>query len=424
MMKTVNYKLFPHQKALFTSKDQIIYLRCGRGAGKTFCAALLCAVRLLEGKKIVCLSQNFRQSSEVLWPEICARLDEMIPGQYKASKGSQKISYKKGAIYFASYESLETLRGFTSVSLAVCDEAALSPPDLFSVIAFCMRDLPENTTGQIVMLSTPRADNWLTAYIRENNVKVINAKTSDNKRISQAEIELMRKTVLDENQWNREFYGEECEDNTQGVLFSNDFLMSCSKVPENLRKGYAIGIDCSGLGVDNNVIVVRSINKILKTEKIRIATAAELCSRVKGIIEELGKGSLSHIAIDEAYGLDLADRLREAGLKVNVVPFGGKAMENVYSNNRAEMYCTMKKQFEEFGMLGLTEDLKRELNCTRYILNNSNKIQIIPKSDIKLVLGHSPDSADALALTYIQPLVPKEALEIQRRRDELDMRDL
>ena len=70
MMKTVNYKLFPHQKALFTSKDQIIYLRCGRGAGKTFCAALLCAVRLLEGKKIVCLSQNFRQSSEVLWPEI------------------------------------------------------------------------------------------------------------------------------------------------------------------------------------------------------------------------------------------------------------------------------------------------------------------------------------------------------------------
>ena len=331
---------------------------------------------------------------------------------------------KPGVIYFASYESLETLRGFTQIALTVCDEACLAPSDLFSVISFCMRDLPKGVSGQIVMLSTPRADNWVTAFCREQKVTIINAKTSDNKRISDEEIELMRKTCLDENQWKREFYGEECEDNTQGVLFSNDFLMGCSKVPENLRKGYAIGIDCSGLGVDNNVIVVRSINKILKTEKIRIATAAELCSRVKCIIEELGKGSLSHIAIDEAYGLDLADRLREAGLKVNVVPFGGKAMENVYSNNRAEMYCTMKKQFEEFGMLGLTEDLKRELNCTRYILNNSNKIQIIPKSDIKLVLGHSPDSADALALTYIQPLVPKEALEIQRRRDELDMRDL
>ena len=404
------------------TKEPVVYFRAGRGSGKSYICALIAAMSLIQGKRVICLAQTNSSAAEVIAPEIVNHLERIIPGQYKFNQNSGKFTYKNGVIFLKSYESLESLRGFTEISLCICDEVCLAPPNLFTVVAFCMRG--KNITPRIIMASTPRSDNWVTTFVRDNNIPIITAKTSDNKTVTQAQIDLMKKTCIDENSWIREFYGEECEDNTQGVLFSNDFLMGCSKVPENLRKGYAIGIDCSGLGVDNNVIVVRSINKILKTEKIRIATAAELCSRVKGIIEEYGKGSLSHIAIDEAYGLDLADRLREAGLKVNVVPFGGRPTENVYSNNRAEMYCTMKKQFEEFGMIGLTEDIKRELNCTRYVLNNSNKIQIIPKSDIKLVLGHSPDTADALALTYIQPLVPKEALEIQRRKDELDMRDL
>ena len=84
----------------------------------------------------------------------------------------------------------------------------------------------------------------------------------------------------------------------------------------------------------------------------------------------------------------------------------------------------MKKSFEEYGMLGLDEDLKRELNCTRYVLNNSNKIQIIPKSDIKLNLGHSPDTADALALTFIRPIVPRMTTEYRLRQDFDDMKDL
>nr|DAW67905.1 MAG TPA: hypothetical protein [Caudoviricetes sp.] len=36
---------------------------------------------------------------------------------------------------------------------------------------------------------------------------------------------------------------------------------------------------------------------------------------------------------------------------------------------------------------------------TRYIQTATGKLQIISKGDIKLNLGHSPDTADALALT-------------------------
>ena len=83
----------------------------------------------------------------------------------------------------------------------------------------------------------------------------------------------------------------------------------------------------------------------------------------------------------------------------------------------------MKKYIEEYGMIGLDNDTKRELNNTHYLLNGSNRIQIIPKSDIKLILGHSPDTADALALTFYQKIMPKLALKAQQIKDYMDMSD-
>ena len=418
----IRIKLFPYQKQLLVTNEPVVYFRAGRGSGKSFICAFIAVMNLIQGKRIICLAQTNASSREVIAPEIISHLERIVPGQYNYNKGTGKITYKNGVIFLASYESMESLRGFTKISLCICDEVCLAPPDLFTVVAFCMRG--EGIKPRIIMASTPRADNWVTSYVRENKIPLITAKTSDNKTISQEQIDLMKKTCIDENAWRREFYGEECEDNTNGTLFTNELLGSVGTYKVNEQKGYAIGIDCSGLGVDNNVIVVRSINKIKKIVTKRVATAAEMCGIVKGLIEEFGRNDLSHIAIDEAYGLDLYNRLTEGGYTAQLVPFGGRADESVYANNRAEMYCNMKKQFEEFGMIGLNEDLKRELNCTRYILSHSNKIQIIPKSEIKLVLGHSPDTADALALTYIQPIIPKMALELQYKQDLEDMRDI
>ena len=54
------------------------------------------------------------------------------------------------------------------------------------------------------------------------------------------------------------------------------------------------------------------------------------------------------------------------------------------------------------------------MQATKYILNNNGKIQIIPKDEIKLNIGRSPDIADALALTYIQDIIPQGLIEAER----------
>lgn len=408
----ITYKLFPHQKAVITSKEPILYARMGRGSGKSYIASMLAVISLLKGERTLAIAQTAQAIREVLVPEIIARLNEIIPGKYKYNQTSNKIVFSKGIIYLGSYESLESLRGYTKISLIILDEAALAPQNIFEVVAFCMRDCDEEP--KIRMMSTPRSSNWLTQYVKNNNIPVITAKTSDNKKITQQEIELMKKASIDENSWRREFYGDEVDDETAGVLFSSRLLSNAQNSLQRNNNGYAIGIDCSGLGKDSNVIIVRNQNEILDIVEKKIASNAELCSTVRGLIMTHGKANLSHIAIDEAYGLDLHERLSDAGINATLVPFGGRAKNSAYANQRAEMYINMKKGIEEYGLKGITDELSRELHATKYILNNNNKIQLIPKDEIKLNIGRSPDFADALALTYIQDIIPRGLIEANR----------
>ena len=408
----ITYKLFPHQKAVITSQEPILYARMGRGSGKSYIASMLAVISLLKGKRTLAIAQTGQAIREVLVPEILARLNEIIPGKFKFNQTSNKIVFGKGIIYLGSYESLESLRGYTRISLIILDEAALAPPNIFEVVAFCMRDCDEQP--KIRMMSTPRSANWLTEYVKKNNIPVITAKTSDNKRITEKEIELMKKASIDENSWRREFYGDEIDDENAGVLFTSNLLTSSPKFLRRNNDGYAIGIDCSGLGKDSNVIVVRNQNEILDIVEKKIASNSELCSIVRGLIMTHGKGNLSHIAIDEAYGLDLHERLSDAGITAAIVPFGGKAKNPAYANQRAEMYINLKKGIEEYGLKGITDELYRELQATKYILNNNGKIQLIHKDEIRLAIGRSPDIADALALTYIQEIIPCGLIESER----------
>ena len=300
------------------------------------------------------------------------------------------------------------------ISLAILDEAALAPPDVFTILAFCMRG--EGIHPRIRMLSTPRSDNWLTRYIADNHIPVIHATTRDNKLISDEQIEIMKRTCVDENAWRREFFGEEVDDDNGGTIFTSDLFSLDTQCHVGMEvPGYCIGIDCSGLGTDSNIILVRSETEILEIVDKKVATAAELASIVRGIIFARGRGMLSHICIDEAYGLDLANRLEEDGLPVTLIPFGGAAENKAYANKRAELFFNLKKGLQEHGMKGLNEEIRRELQATRYKLNNSNKLQIIPKDEIKLAIGRSPDYADALALSFNQPIIPSEALESMQR---------
>lgn len=421
----IKFSLLKHQKEFINSDAKFTCMLCGRGSGKTYIASLLCAISLVQQKRIIIFAQTADALRENLMTEIRLRLDELIPGKYKYNQNTSKITYKHGVIYGFSYENIEAVRGYTAIELAIFDEIARAPQNLLNVATFCLRGKDRDGNDikpKIYCMTTPRMGSWFNRYVKEHKeIKLIRATMYDNKFCTEEQIELMKSTVIDDNMLKQELLGEIVEDESAGVLFSTRLLDTayeyCGSPNDDT---YCIGIDCAGLGRDMNAVILRTktdIKEILKFNKI---TNSDLTRRVKMLVESYGLKNLSHICIDEAYGLDLYERLcEELGKQyLTLVPFSGASPEPGYANNRAYMYCKLKKQIEESGIRGLTTDMKDELNATRYILNNSNKIQIIPKDDIKINIGRSPDTSDALALSFYNDLFKKSLVTERKERQK------
>lgn len=389
------YKLFKKQREFFNSKAPICALICGRGFGKSYVASLYIALNFLKGLRIIALAQNFKALHEVLFQEIMNRLNEMeIP--YRFEKQAMKLSYGDGVIYGASYEGMESVRGLTNISIAVCDEAALAPANLFATLAPCLRG--EGIQPYIRLLSTPRRGSYLNLYIKEHPdaVEVIHAKTTDNPLISKEQLDLMKSSIVSKDLIEQELEGAMLDiDSASSILQLSDF-------PKHDRIGDGdryMGIDLSGLGCDKNVFTVVSKFRIEEQRFVEVADTFELTRIAEDLARNWNVKSI-FIDITGSTSCGLLDMLKNKGYSVEGINFARKAYEESgtkYANARAEMYAELS-QAVKAGLYVENDEIKTQLAYTTCEVNGSGKLQIVKKDVIKELIGHSPDEADSLAL--------------------------
>ena len=87
--------------------------------------------------------------------------------------------------------------------------------------------------------------------------------------------------------------------------------------------------------------------------------------------------------------------------------FGEKAIKtDRYFNRRAEMWDKIARWLEETPQPQLVEDdeLFNELISVDKKYDNRGRLMLENKDEIKKKLGRSPDKADALALTFAEPI--------------------
>ena len=103
-------------------------------------------------------AQSWSALTENLMHETALRLDEIVGfDKYKYNRSGQKIELGNGVIYGATYESQDSVRGYTQISTLILDEAALSKPDILEVAGPCLRGLPDGVEPHIYCLTTPKA---------------------------------------------------------------------------------------------------------------------------------------------------------------------------------------------------------------------------------------------------------------------------
>ena len=378
---------------------------CGRGAGKTYAASLLCAISALRGEKILVFAQNYRALSLNLFNEITKRLDEIIGYEnYNYNRG-QTIIYipqTKGVIYGATYENIDSCRGYTEINKLVLDESALSPPTILETAGPCCRGLGPDKEPQYFFLTTPKAGSWFNLFVKNklekepDDIELIKAKSTDNKFISEKEHKLHIGGFTSEALIRQELEGELLNEQAENsVLAGVVYHKGECHMPD---EGWVnIGIDGSGYGKDKTVITYR-IGTEWEQKCYQVLTGPQCRLEIKKELMKHPKWRVNGICIDMAYGENYYENLQYEYETVNLLNFASRATDDQYYNLRAEIYFDLVKKMRE-GMK-ITDDIERELNVTLFEFAPNGKLKLVNKDEIKLVLGHSPDQADSLALTF------------------------
>lgn len=114
------------------------------------------------------------------------------------------------------------------------------------------------------------------------------------------------------------------------------------------------------------------------------------------------------VFIDKGYGDGLYSFGQVMGRSWRLVAFGGTDCKDAYKNKRAEMWDNLKQWLINGGSLDYDVVLKEDLTGLTAYPNEAGKLQLEKKADMKKRGLHSPDRADALALTFAYPVITNQ----------------
>jgi hypothetical protein len=195
-----------------------------------------------------------------------------------------------------------------------------------------------------------------------------------------------------------------------------DLVMAARKETDVEAYGpLLIGVDPAGMGDDSTAIAWRQGHAITKIERRRHLSTMEIAGWIAKIIRD---EQPAKVCLDTGgLGVGIYDRLVEQGHGdvVTAINFGSKPIEppplddtgkpsGGPLNRRAEMWLNMRNALQE-GRFSIPDDdgLHADLTSCGYKYDSGGRLVLESKQDMKKRGMPSPDSADAIALTFSEP---------------------
>jgi len=299
----------------------------------------------------------------------------------------------------------------------IFDEYAQIKKEVFTEIIFPAL-LDRN--GWVMFMGTPKGQNqFLEVY--QQALKEMNAgnpdwwtciyRASETGVLSPEELELAKKT-MPESAYRQEMLCDFTA-SADNVLIMIDVVSEAAAkviIPAEIQGApRIIGVDPARFGSDKFVIIRRQGLQAFTPKVFKNIDNMTGASRV---IDEIDDFKADACFIDAGAGSGVIDRCRQLGYRVIEVNFGGQAKEPArFVNKRTEMWWDMSEWLTAGGAIPDVPALKADLVTPTYEYDSANRIRLESKDAIKERLGRSPDTADALALTFAAPVVPNRNLQ-------------
>lgn len=291
-------------------------------------------------------------------------------------------------------------------------EGALTDSD--TEIIWCCFGNPTQNIGRFRECFGKFKHRWTTRQIDSRTVKMTNKKQ-------------LQKWVDD--------YGEDSDFvrvRVRGVFpaASSNALIGPDEVDAAMKREYKqgefdfaaiiLGVDVARQGDDSSVIIKRQGKVAFKPRQLRIPDTMLVAQQV-GIECDTHHADACFVDATGGYGVGVVDAMRQVGRDPIEVYFSGKAIDPRYFNKRSEMYFELAKWIKAGGALPDDRELAEELCAATYTFQG-DKFRLDDKDSIKETLGRSPDKADALALTFAQPVVKRTPYDQYRNNSDAGRR--
>lgn len=411
-MRTINvgYKCRDPFVAFHKRRQRWACVVAHRRAGKTYAAIHDVIDHALRTNKkdarFALGAPTFSQVKDVMWNYLKAGVRDLPDVKINESELWVQLHNGSRIRLYALDTSFERLRGLYLDGIVMDEVADIDPRAWPEVIRPALSD----RQGWAVWIGTPKGRDafykvWSDAVADPEQWYSQMLRASETGLVPQSELDDARRSQP-ESVYNREW---ECSFDEPGInqLISGTMIKEAMERKAVKSGPRVLGVDVARFGDDRTVIVWRDGDVI---DQVSIFRGIDTMETVGHVSTAIGMYKPDATFVDSVgIGAGVADRLRQLRFSVIDVGSGSKAMEDgKYGNLRAEMWFKMAEWIKNRGALPKRLDLENDLASATYRFDNRNRILLESKEDMKKRGLPSPDIADALALTFAQPIAAPE----------------
>lgn len=420
---SLDYDPRPWQRQCHQAMRRFTVLALHRRAGKTELALMQLIDRALRFDLDLGLffyvAPYLKQAKAIAWARLKQRLEPLSMSQAVEINESDllvRFPHNGAVIRVFGADNPDAMRG-VRLDGVVLDEVGQIKPTVWDDI---IQPTLSDRKGWALFIGTPAGINLFSElYHKAVNLPDWHSArytVYDTDALDPDEVARLRRD-MSETSFAREYL---CDFSAAG----DDQIISLTQAEDSARRmfkpgemDYApriLGVDPARFGSDRSVIFPRQGLQAFAPEVYTGIDNMDLASRVAYKITTWRPDA---VFVDSGAGAGVIDRLRQLGHDPVEVNFGGRPTDPGYANKRAEMWFLMA-DWVRTGAIPDLPELKQELATPTYWFDAQNRRQVEPKDDIKKRLhgGRSPDLADALALTFAEPVAKASMLQQARGR--------
>lgn len=387
-----------------------------RRAGKTVFSCLELFLRAVRCQRprpnFGYVAPFYRQAKDVAWPYLTDWARKVPRAKVNRSELSITFAHNGAKIALYGSDNPDSLRG-RYYDGVVMDEVGDMRPETWTEV---VRPALADRKGWALFIGTPKGVNLFSQVYEK--AKTLDGwfddlrTVYDTNVIPSDEIEEIR-AAMSEAEFSQEFLCDFGAANNMALLQPTEVYEAMNRAPKAIEDyEYAprvVGVDVARYGDAQTVIALRQGPVCYPFIRGHGAGVVEVANAVASVHRQWDPDG---VFVDEGgVGGGVVDLLREYGIPVYGVNFGEAAQDKRrYHNRRVEMWHRMAEWVRKEGCLPSGDTtVVTELCSPRYSYDARGRMKLESKDALRARGLASPDTADALALTFASMVPSKRA---------------